>query len=122
MNSGSGSSGRRGGHSHGSISAELQPHLYYNKEMVEDPWRRLTPVTWKGVELELRDSKQSWHPESISMKKAKVSPESSKISNPQANDSPEFPNISIHRPSLAEYLAASFNDSTNEPVDDEQST
>ncbi|XP_051139335.1 protein SICKLE [Andrographis paniculata] len=91
---GTGPSGRRGASSHEPISAELRPDLYYSKQMVEDPWKMLTPCIWKGVDDQT--NKQSWLPESISMKRAKVSPESSKISIPQ--------------PSLAEYLAASFDD------------
>lgn len=90
--------GRRGG-SHESVSAEVRPDLYYRKEMVEDPWKMLTPVIWKDTHA--RDADKSWIPKSITMKKAKVST--------------EFPQTSISQPSLAEYLASSFSDSTNEP-------
>lgn len=100
---GSGLSGRRGAGWHESVSAELRPDLYYRKEMVEDPWNMLTPIMWKGVNA--RDSDKSWLPKSISMKKSKVSTEASQTS--------------ISQQSLAEYLASSFSDSTNEAVDDE---
>ncbi|KAL8551583.1 hypothetical protein ACS0TY_000610 [Phlomoides rotata] len=99
----SGFGGRRGSGSHGPVSAEQQPYRYYRKEMVQDPWEMLTPVVWKDTQA--RDSDKSWLPKSISMKKAKVSGEASQPS--------------ISQQSLAEYLAASFKDSTDEAVDDE---
>ncbi|GER37586.1 hydroxyproline-rich glycoprotein [Striga asiatica] len=90
---------RRGVGPHDFISAEQRPDLYYRKEMVEDPWRFLSPVVWKSGEVCARDSGQSWLPKSISMKKSKASP-----GGPQG---------SISQQSLAEYLAETFNDSTD---------
>ncbi|KAL9172579.1 hypothetical protein ABFS82_03G056800 [Erythranthe guttata] len=97
------SQGNRGAGSHNSVSADQRPDLYYRKEMVEDPWKMLTPVIWKGVDA--LGSDQSWLPKSIAVKRAKVSPEAAKTS--------------ISQQSLAEYLAASFNDSTDEAVDEQ---
>lgn len=97
--------GWRGAGSHNAVSAELRPDLYYKKEMVEDPWRMLTPVIWKGSHAFKSD--QSWLPKSIGMKKAKVSTEAAQTS--------------ISQQSLAEYLATSFNDSTSEAVDEPSS-
>ncbi|KAH6832012.1 hypothetical protein C2S53_000173 [Perilla frutescens var. hirtella] len=99
---GSRMSGRRGG-SHESVSAEVRPDLYYRKEMIEDPWKMLSPVILKVTHA--RDTGKSWLPKSITMKKAKVST--------------EFPKTSISQQSLAEYLASSFSDSTDEPVQNE---
>lgn len=102
---GSRTGGRRGG-SHESVSAEARPDLYYRKEMVEDPWKMLTPVVWKDSRA--KDTDKSWLPKSITMKKAKVST--------------EVPQISISQQSLAQYLASSFGDSIDEPVDKEPTT
>ncbi|KAI3464980.1 hypothetical protein Pfo_021643 [Paulownia fortunei] len=102
MSPGSGLSGRRGAGSRDAVSAELRPDLYYRREMVEDPWKLLTPVIWKGVHA--LDSDKPWLPKSIGMKKSKVSSEASQTS--------------ISQQSLAEYLAASFN----EAVDGERGT
>ncbi|CAK9163628.1 unnamed protein product [Ilex paraguariensis] len=87
--------GRSGSHDH--VSAEVRPDVYYNKSMVEDPWKFLEPVIWKS--LNTPNSSKSWLPKSISMKKARVS---------------EAPKVSSSQPSLAEYLAASFNDAVND--------
>ncbi|KAL0351890.1 UNVERIFIED_CONTAM: protein SICKLE [Sesamum calycinum] len=101
------STGRsRGRGSCGAVSAELRPDLYYSKGMMEDPWKNMTPVVWKGVPA--TDSDKSWLPKSIQMKKAKVSSEGSQPS--------------ISQQSLAEYLAATFNDSNDEAVDEEGGT
>lgn len=96
----SGGRGGRGRGSHGNVSAELRPDLYYNKSMVEDPWKFLTPIIWIREEspINSRPSSKSWLPKSISAQRAKVSGGSS-----ESNKS---------EPSLAEYLAASFNDAT----------
>ncbi|KAL0325721.1 UNVERIFIED_CONTAM: protein SICKLE [Sesamum radiatum] len=96
----------RGRGSRGAVSAELRPDLYYSKGMMEDPWKNMTPVVWKGVPA--TDSDKSWLPKSIQMKKAKVSSEGSQPS--------------ISQQSLAEYLAATFNDSNDEAVDEEGGT
>lgn len=87
-----GGRGRGGARNH--VSAEDRPDLFFNKSMVEDPWKFLEPVIWKST-------KKQWLPHSISAKKPKVL-ESSRQSSPQ--------------PSLAEILAASFNAaSSDEP-------
>uniref|UniRef100_A0A5B6ZIB8 Putative RNA-binding protein FUS isoform X1 n=1 Tax=Davidia involucrata TaxID=16924 RepID=A0A5B6ZIB8_DAVIN len=110
------SSGRSGGRGLGSrdrVSAELRPDLYYNKSMVEDPWKFLKPVIWKrenaaGKSLNTPDSLKSWLPKSISMKKARVSGASNESTSQRTG------------PSLAEYLAASFNEAVdNEAANDE---
>ncbi|KAK4429169.1 protein SICKLE [Sesamum alatum] len=106
MSPSSGPSSSRGRGSRDSVSAELRPDLYYSKDMLEDPWKNMTPVVWKGVPAS--DSDKSWLPKSIQTKKAKVS---SQASQP-----------SISQQSLAEYLAASFNDSNDEAVDEERGT
>lgn len=85
--------GRRGGRgSHGGTSGESRPDLYYSKSMVEDPWKELKPVIWKAF------SDKSWLPNSISAKKAKF---------------PDAPVKSIPQQSLAECLAASFNEAAS---------
>lgn len=95
-----GGRGGRGRGSHNSVSAELRPDLYYNKSMVEDPWKFLTPIIWTAEESPINTytSSKSWLPKSISTQRAKVSGGSSESNKSQ--------------PSLAEYLAASFNDAT----------
>ncbi|KAA8528365.1 hypothetical protein F0562_035720 [Nyssa sinensis] len=113
MSPGSGRSGGRGLGSRDRVSADLRPDLYYNKSMVEDPWKLLKPVIWRRANFAVKslntpDSLKSWLPKSISMKKARVS-EASNVSTSKPTG-----------PSLAEYLAASFNDAVNdEAVDDE---
>ncbi|XP_009607447.1 protein SICKLE isoform X2 [Nicotiana tomentosiformis] len=93
--------GRRGLGSHGCTSAESRPDLYYNKSMVEDPWKEMKPVIWKPLNapsnnLDTPESeKSSWLPKSISAKKAKI---------------PDAPLKSTPQQSLAEYLSASFNE------------
>lgn len=84
--------GRRGRGSHGCTSGESRPDLYYSKSMVEDPWKELKPVIWKTF------SEKSWLPQSISAKKAKF---------------PDAPVKSIPQQSLAECLAASFNEAAS---------
>ncbi|KDP41490.1 hypothetical protein JCGZ_15897 [Jatropha curcas] len=93
-------SGRNGGrgrgfYSHGIGSdAALRAESFYDKSMVEDPWQRLEPVLWKGLD----GSSDSWLPKSASMKKPRVSESSNKSSSQN----------------LAEYLAAAFNESVND--------
>ncbi|XP_024983656.1 protein SICKLE-like isoform X2 [Cynara cardunculus var. scolymus] len=88
--------GRGGGHNH--VSAEDRPDLFYNKSMVEDPWKFLEPVIWKS-------HKKPWLPHSLSTKKARVS------------ESPRYQQQSSSQPSLAEILAASFNEAANNEPD-----
>ncbi|KAL1807556.1 hypothetical protein DCAR_0726936 [Daucus carota subsp. sativus] len=94
----SGGRGGRGRGSHDNVSAELRPDLYYNKSMVEDPWKFLTPIIWITEKSPSKTctSSKSWLPKSISMQGAKASTASTESNKSQ--------------PSLAEYLAASFND------------
>ncbi|XP_038716945.1 protein SICKLE-like isoform X4 [Tripterygium wilfordii] len=96
-------SGRSGGRGRGFHPRGLQPdrtlgpERFYNKSMVEDPWQHLKPVIWKS--LDTPGSSNSWLPKSISMKKARV---------------PEAPNKTNSQRSLAEYLAASFDEAVND--------
>lgn len=94
-----GSSARRGKYSKDPVSAELRPDLYYDEEMLENPWKGMSPVIWKGP-----NSDGSWLPKSISVKKARPSPEASQKS--------------VSQPSLAQYLA-SLNDAVIEPTHEE---
>ncbi|XP_076921555.1 protein SICKLE-like [Bidens hawaiensis] len=84
--------GRGGGGAHNHVSAKDRPDRFFNKSMVEDPWKFLEPVIWKS------HSKQGL-PQSLTAKKPRVS-ESPKQSSSQA--------------SLAEILAASFNEAAND--------
>ncbi|KAF7138087.1 hypothetical protein RHSIM_Rhsim07G0212300 [Rhododendron simsii] len=103
------SSGRgRGFGSHESVSAELRPDLYYNKSMVEDPWKLLTPVIWKRQNISamsgnvsLVDYAKSAFPGSAGIKKPRISGGMNESS-------------SSSQPSLAEYLAAAFNEAAND--------
>ncbi|XP_022004649.1 protein SICKLE-like [Helianthus annuus] len=94
---GSGQGGGRGqGHNH--VSAEEQrPDCFFNKSMLEDPWKFLEPVIWKSL-------KKQWLPPSLNAKKPRVS-ESQRQSSSQ--------------PSLAEILAASFNEVAEDVPDAE---
>ncbi|KAF3447254.1 hypothetical protein FNV43_RR12434 [Rhamnella rubrinervis] len=110
FNPGSGWRGGRGLGSHVRPRApdrSLGPERYYNDSMVEDPWKSLKPVIWKGVEDSLTisstpDSSRPWTPKYLGTKRSKTL---------------EVSNRSSNQPSLAEYLAASFN----EAVDDASS-
>ena len=103
-------SGQRGGRGLGSsdhpsaMDRPFGPERFYDDSMIEDPWKFLTPVIWKEVaaplsRLSTPDSSRSWTPRSPSMKKTKVSDASNKTSS---------------QPSLAEYLASSFNEAVND--------
>lgn len=100
------SSGRgRGSHAH--LSAQDRPlgrEKFYNASMLEDPWKFLKPVSWRGGYAPLNnvntpDSSKSWTTKSHSTKKPRVV---------------EASNNSTSQPSLAEYLAASFNEAVND--------
>ena len=98
------SSGRGRGRGRGHVSAQYRPELFYKKSMVEDPWKFLKPVIWRREEVSGKtentvDSPKSWLPKSISMKRPRVS---------------EATNESSSQQSLAEYLAASFNEAVND--------
>ncbi|XP_062163892.1 protein SICKLE isoform X3 [Alnus glutinosa] len=76
------------------------PERFYNASMLEDPWKFLEPVLWKCVvSSNTPYSSKSWTGKSQSTKKARVSEASNKSSS---------------QPSLAEYLAASFNEALND--------
>ncbi|KAJ7965826.1 Hydroxyproline-rich glycoprotein family protein, putative isoform 1 [Quillaja saponaria] len=97
-------SGGRGHSSHGHpsvVDRPRGPRQFYQKSMVEDPWKFMKPVIWKGINVPSNtpESSKSLISESFSTKKAKVSDASDRSSS---------------QPSLAEYLAASFNEAVND--------
>ena len=100
-------SGRRGGRGPGSggrsitVDRPLGAERFYNDSMIEDPWKILEPIIWREVEVPLSgpDSSKPWTPRSLGTKKAKVSDDSNKSGS---------------QPSLAEYLAASFNEAVGD--------
>ncbi|XP_071716956.1 protein SICKLE [Rutidosis leptorrhynchoides] len=96
-------SGQRGGWGQGGardhVSAEHRPDMFYNKSMVEDPWKFLEPVVWK------KSQKKKWL--TTDAKKLRVS------------DSPTQQKQSSSQLSLAEILAASFNETEAEAATDE---
>ncbi|KAF8411357.1 hypothetical protein HHK36_003906 [Tetracentron sinense] len=94
--SGSGRGGGRGRGFHAFFSGRERPELFYNKSMVEDPWKLMKPVVRN---LNTPDTTRSWLPKSVSMKKARVS---------------EAANESSSQSSLAECLAASFEEAVND--------
>ncbi|CAH9065852.1 unnamed protein product [Cuscuta epithymum] len=100
--------GCKGGRWQGSnAAARGRECRYYNKSMIEDPWKELQPTIWKKMAV---NSSQglSWLPNSISStKKARVS------EGPVVMLKPEQ--------SLAEYLAASFGDAVDEGRVNEES-
>ncbi|XVF30393.1 hypothetical protein REPUB_Repub16aG0053300 [Reevesia pubescens] len=99
---GMGRNGGRGQGFHGCKPASnrtLGPECFFDESMLEDPWQDLKPILWKQQEagmdsLSTPGSSNSWLPKSIGIKQAKVSETSKKVDS---------------QPSLAEYLAASFN-------------
>lgn len=99
-----GRSGGRGRGSHIYVSAEERPDQYFNKSMMEDPWKTLKPVVWQQKFIPTQDSEKSWLPKSVASKKARVSEALDKFKSKQ---------------SLAEYLAASFNEAVQEPDDED---
>lgn len=102
---GRGQRGGRGIGSHGQVSARDRPELFYNKSMVEDPWKFLKPVIWSRQDVKLKsmdDNNNITTPgslKSIGMKKARVT---------EGNIG------SSSQPSLAEYLAASLNEAVSD--------
>lgn len=97
---GRGQRGGRGIGSHGQVSARDRPELFYNKSMVEDPWKFLKPVIWSRRDVKLKNYIAT--PESLKsagMKKARVTEGNSGSSS---------------QPSLAEYLAASLNEAVSD--------
>ncbi|XP_043713880.1 protein SICKLE-like isoform X2 [Telopea speciosissima] len=101
-NLGSGQGGGRGRGLHAIVSAREKPYMFYNKTMLEDPWRLLTPVLRISV-LPVNtqytpDLPRSWLRNSV-LKKARVS---------------ATVNESNSQLSLAECLAASFEEAVND--------
>ncbi|KAJ7958910.1 Hydroxyproline-rich glycoprotein family protein, putative isoform 2 [Quillaja saponaria] len=101
---GFGWSGRRGQGSCGRQSPVDRIHVpkqFYRKSMVEDPWKFMKPVMWKRINAPSNtpESSKSLSSKSFGTKKAKVSDASDRSSS---------------QPSLAEYLAASFNEAVND--------
>ncbi|KAM7518497.1 hypothetical protein LguiB_017459 [Lonicera macranthoides] len=101
LSPGSGRGGGRGRGSHTNVSAEQRPDLYYNKSMVEDPWKFLEPIVWRRENIPSLNTplRKSWLPESVSVKKVRVE---------------ETKTDSSSKQSLAEYLATSFNEAVND--------
>ena len=83
------------------MSAEQRPDLYYNKSMVEDPWKFLESIVWWRENIPSLNTplRKSWLPESVRVKKVRVE---------------EMKTDSSSNQSLAEYLAASFNEAVND--------
>ncbi|KAF9600128.1 hypothetical protein IFM89_003812 [Coptis chinensis] len=90
---GSGRGGGRGRGFHGHVSARESPELFYNKSMLEDPWRFLKPVVREITVSE----ETSWLPKSISRKD--IVPKAATV----------FPSGSI-----AELVAASLKEVNND--------
>ncbi|XP_062076991.1 protein SICKLE [Humulus lupulus] len=94
--------GRRGmgGRSSSTMDRQLGPERFYDYSMIEDPWKFLTPVSWKEVDAPLSRlyTSEASRP-SFDMHKTKAEHTSNSL-NPQ--------------PSLAEYLAASFSEAVND--------
>ncbi|KAI4321442.1 hypothetical protein MLD38_034822 [Melastoma candidum] len=104
--------GRSGGRGLGyrgrgsSPGGRLGQERFFHESMLQDPWKDLTPVLWKGVDFPMMgsdapESSSSWMPKSIQTKKPKVTESPQKFGS-GAN--------------LAEFLAAAFNESSNEPT------
>ncbi|KAM1225471.1 hypothetical protein ACFX13_044935 [Malus domestica] len=101
--SSSGRGGWRGSHGR-AMDRQSGPERFYNASMVEDPWKFLEPVIWKGVDTPLRclNTHGSSKPSigrSSSTNNASIS---------------EALNKSMPQPSLAEFLAASLNEAVND--------
>uniref|UniRef100_J3LD58 Uncharacterized protein n=2 Tax=Oryza brachyantha TaxID=4533 RepID=J3LD58_ORYBR len=90
--------GQRGGSGLQNFSASRGQRSYYNKSMIDDPWRDLQPVV--GNILIPRDGSKSWLPNSLRAKKD-TSDRGQIKSTPSGL-------------SLAEYLDLSFNEASND--------
>ncbi|KAF4375305.1 hypothetical protein F8388_024024 [Cannabis sativa] len=104
LSHGSGRRGGGGGRGMGgrfsTMERPLGPERFSHSSMIEDPWKFLTPVTWKGVDAPLsRLYTSEASRSSFEMHKTKV------------DNTPK--NVSS-QPSLAEYLAASFDEAAND--------
>ena len=100
---GSGWSGRQGLGSRGHHSNQDSPSGFYKKSMVENPWKFLQPVVWNTIDAPsgtISTPETSKSRQSKSLSTQREGPSNSSKSNSQ--------------PSLAEYLAAAFNEATND--------
>ncbi|KAI9106942.1 hypothetical protein K1719_022470 [Acacia pycnantha] len=106
-NNASGWGGGQRLNSRGCFSSEGKPHdvgRFYKKSMVEDPWQLLKPVIWKMTDASSNniytpEGSKSWASNSSCTNKGGPSPAPVKSSS---------------QPSLAEYLAAAFNEAAND--------
>ncbi|CAN4092365.1 unnamed protein product [Withania somnifera] len=98
-------SGSKGKHNQGSRRGRGRFKFYYHKSMVEDPWKALKPVSWKP-RSDTHDSLKTWLSNSVRAKKAKLG---------------ETPTKSTPQQSLAEYLAAAFNEAAGEDTGNNES-
>ncbi|ESW13272.1 hypothetical protein PHAVU_008G182500 [Phaseolus vulgaris] len=97
----------RGPNFHGRWSNENAgpgPNRFYKSSMVEDPWNRLEPKIWEAITGSLHTSHI---PE-------KVKPWISKSKSTIGEGSSAASVKSSSEPSLAEYLAAAFNEAAND--------
>ncbi|KAL6983121.1 hypothetical protein U1Q18_016516 [Sarracenia purpurea var. burkii] len=99
--------GTRGFGSHNTVSAELRPDLFYDKSMVEDPWKLLKPVLWRRENILVRslNTPRPGSLESGGIKKARILGTSSE---------------SGAEPSLAEYLAAAFSEAVDDGASNDE--
>lgn len=85
------------------MNSSLGPEKFYNDSMVEDPWKSLPPVIWSGVEsssnISVSAESSKFSSASFSAKRTKASEASNKFSS---------------QPSLAEYLASSLIETTQD--------
>ncbi|VAH08767.1 unnamed protein product [Triticum turgidum subsp. durum] len=93
-----GSRGRGGRGGFQNHSGSQDQRNFYRKSMVDDPWQGLQPIV--GNILKPVDGAKSWLPESL--RKKETPNQGRTISNPTSGLS------------LAEYLASSFNEASNE--------
>lgn len=93
-----GSRGRGGRGGFQNHSGSQDQRNFYRKSMVDDPWQGLQPIV--GSILKPIDDAKSWLPESL--RKKETPNQGRTISNPTSGLS------------LAEYLASSFNEASNE--------
>lgn len=96
---GAGRGGRQGpGYHRPNMASDRapEPERFFNASMLQDPWQQMEPVVWRKQDTKMTNpsSSSSWLPQSIREKKERA---------------PETFNQASSQPSLAEYLAASFN-------------
>ncbi|KAK7301101.1 hypothetical protein RJT34_11961 [Clitoria ternatea] len=80
------------------------PDRFFKRSMVEDPWKDLEPMTWKAMGSSL----YTFHTPEYS--KTQIS----KSMNTKGEGSSTASVKSYSEPSLAEYLAAAFNEAAND--------